>query len=574
MRRTSPRVTAIAMAGLALTGIGAMTAAPAMAAIPAAFSAQVAPAANPALINAASPTELLIHKKLGPTTGDPANGTAQTVSGTPLQNVNFDVYDVYAGGQKVDLKTNAGWKAAAAFVNTSISASDIANGKTIGGVNYTFTQAGTVTTGATGTAQFDGVVGLYVVKENLASSTGITDGTKTYTPAEITPSPAFAVTLPMTNPDNLTEWMYTVNVYPKNSADTITKQVIDKGLNTGDDNASPAVNHGNKNGKYVLTSTASPVQGDRGTYAIYDNLDSRVSFTGVESVTVNGTALDAADYVVYVDGAVYTSGDIVPGAAVTVALTPAAANALPDDAEVVTTLLVNFDNEGAGGVIPNGAGLVPSTTSWEATTGTPGATFDPATDYPATPGVDGSDNGNPVTDGIKSNVVESKFGDLLINKFKAEDNTALANTVFSVYWDGDQSGDCDVDDAVPGNLILSGLTTDANGQVTAKGLQVSDFNNGVAQADEQGYCLVETKAANGYNLNAEAMYFTIANPGATNPASIDVFNEKSNLGNALPLTGGAGAVAGLGGLLLVGGAMAARGIAAKRRKDEEASPVA
>ena len=86
--------------------------------------------------------------------------------------------------------------------------------------------------------------------------------------------------------------------------------------------------------------------------------------------------------------------------------------------------------------------------------------------------------------------------------------------------------------------------------MTFVGLQASDFYNNTqytAVGDLQGYCLLETQAPTGYNLNAEPIHFDIMSTNTTPTtlamAKLTVNNEKSNLGNNLPLTGGAGVAA-------------------------------
>ncbi len=579
MRISSPRVTAIAMAGLALTAMGAMTAAPAMAAVPAAFGTASGPAAdNVALINPTASTELLIHKILGPTTGGINNGTAQTVTGDPLQGVQFDVFKING----VDLTTNAGWTAAMDLAGVVLTPQQIATGKVKGasGVDYTITTVGNVVTDATGTATFGtGGVGLFIVAENLTASTSITNVTTgaSVAASSVTPSPAFAVTLPMTQPDNLNSWMYSVNVYPKNQVDSIAKAVLDNRTVTAEQATQGAA--AKNAAQYVLTSTAAPVTGDRGAYAVYDKLDTRVSFTGVDSVKVNGTALAATDYKIIVDGAVWDGSTPAPGAAVTVQIDP---TKVPNDASVVTTLNVTMDSEGTNGVIPNSAALVPSNTWWATNVGNSAATFDATTgDVPATTNADGTVTpGSDTTGGvvtpvgatISSNLVESKYGDAKVTKTNADGTKNLAGAVFSVYADANADGTCAPSEMVDANNIFSGLTTGADGTVTIKGLQVSTFINGAAASATTNptditYCLVETKAPTGYNLNAEPVSFQVTAAGDATPVGVAFKNEESNLTNALPLTGGAGAMGAGLGLTIVGGALVARA-AAKRRRDQ------
>jgi LPXTG-motif cell wall-anchored protein len=130
------------------------------------------------------------------------------------------------------------------------------------------------------------------------------------------------------------------------------------------------------------------------------------------------------------------------------------------------------------------------------------------------------------------------------------------------------------------NQIGSPVTTDASGAVLFTDLQLSNFYNNATQTDLHTYCLVETKAPVGYNLNAQPIPFTVTVEGdVTNLAytvgtadaqEVQVANEPSNLGNNLPLTGGAGVAAvSIVGLLLVGGGLGYYLVGARRREIEQ-----
>ena len=110
--------------------------------------------------------------------------------------------------------------------------------------------------------------------------------------------------------------------------------------------------------------------------------------------------------------------------------------------------------------------------------------------------------------------------------------------------------------------------TDDQGAATFKGLQASDFYDNAAQTDLITYCLVETKAPAGFNLDATPRSFTVLSDGvATLPSTtVKVPNEESNLGNSLPLTGGQGVAAmSILGALLVGGGVTYYVVSNRRR---------
>lgn len=518
---------------------------------------------NIALINPTATVELSIHKYLGAPVvqeGVTNDGSVQTVNLPALDGVNFDVYRV----GNVDLTTNEGWDAAAALYAVPLTQAMIDAGQiTVGSVNYPITLVDTVTTGETGVAgeasfvQTNGV-GLYLVNENLSTSTSITSAGSAVDKNTITPSAPFLVTLPMTNPDDTTRWMYDVSVYPKNQTDTITKAVVDKGTVTTetDQTYGDAADHALE---YVLTSSITDSTDPLGMYVIYDDLDPSVTFTGVSIELSNGTELTrGTDYLVYTaieynqpatlwDGAATVAG----GPFVTIVMTETGQKALEADraASVVTTINATVGAEDADGIVPNTAAFIPNETWWQQND----ATTNPTPENP-------TDN-NPTTDtkepGIPSNEVETKYGNVTINKTAADSGAVLPGVGFAVYADADNSDTCTSTDVRPENMLIGELLTDSNGAVTFTGLQVSNFYNGTTQTDPMTYCLVETTAAEGYNLLAEPIPFTISDAGSTLAlTTLAVENQPSNLNNNLPLTGGQGALAASGlGLLLVGGGL-------------------
>lgn len=503
---------------------------------------------NPALINPTASVQLDIHKYLGAPTGGTNNGTEQTISGLPaLQGVNFDVYKV--GG--VDLTTNAGWTAATALSNYKITATDITNGYiTVGGVQYQLTKVSTVTTGSTGTAVFTQTngVGLYLVNENLASSGTITNLTTNTTvdKATITPSSPFLVTLPMTNPANTAQWMYDVNVYPKNQSDTATKSVLDKGTVT-----SEGTNVGNHAIQFTINTsiTAGMTGTQMGMYQVIDTLDSRLAYdtTKPATATIDQPGplgqLTAADYTVTVTGQTVTVSMNQSGLDKL-----ASAKAAHPTAQVVTVINTTVTAEGVNGLIPNQATFIPNQTAY-----------------------------NQNNNGIPTNQTKTYYGDVVINKQDPTDTAnkaAMDGAVFAIYADptpGD--GTCSASD-VSGTPIASQTISGGTATVTFKGLQASNWYNNAEQTALLSYCLVETKAPTGYNLDATPHYITIdyKTQTTTAPAFATelVNNEKSNLNNNLPLTGGAGVAAlSLAGLALVGGGAAYYIVSSRKRREQD-----
>ncbi len=537
---------------------------------------------NPALINPLGDVQLSIHKHLGaPTTLD-NNGTPQTVTLPALQGVEFDVYQVYydsAKTQPVSLLTNAGWTTASAINGYTPTAAEIAVGSfTIAGTTYYLGAATQVVTDNTGTATFtkpDGQ-GVYLVNESIEPTDVITNlTTNTVVPTNsITPASPFFVTLPMTEPVARNTWMYDVSVYPKNQTDTITKAVTDMGSVTTDNsnNAPHVIN-------YDITTSITDGTNPLGMYVIYDDLDPSLTFTGASLKLSNGTTIDPAMYTVYTApswgpaATAYTTGTTVAdGPVITIVFKDTGLALLEANRglNVVTTLNTTVNGIDADGVVPNTASFIPNQ-GWWAENGT-------GTTNPENP-VD-----NPPTEqpGIPSNEVKSKFGNLVINKFDPQSSTAnMAGAVFAVYWDANKNGTCEASETASTVTPINTATVTApSNTATFVGLQTSDWYNGKEQIAIEGYCVVETTAPTGYNLDATAHYAKIlwATGTATTttvagtPASytLDVANEKSNLGNNLPLTGGAGVAAvSILGLILVGGGLGYYVVSGRRRDENE-----
>ncbi|OYO06812.1 SpaH/EbpB family LPXTG-anchored major pilin [Enemella evansiae] len=515
--------------------------------------------ANKALINPDATVQLSIHKYLGAATGAASNGTQQNVTLPPLAGVNFDVYQVFtdaAHTQPIDLTTNTGWTAAAAINGHVPTPAEIAVGSfTVNGTTYYIAKSATVTTDATGTATFtkpDGV-GLYLVNENLSTSGTVTSNGSTIDKGTISPAAAFFVTLPMTNPDDTSRWMYDVNVYPKNQSDSSRKEVTDQGTTTAEGN-----NAGNHGVKYTITSTITDGMSgaQMGTYVINDQLDPRIGYVGTTVAIDPDGDTGTAALVTLTEGTDYTvatSGTTL----VKVTFTStglnklAAANSANPAATVVTTIDGTVNEQGGSGEITNVATVIPNK-----------------------PWVDA----NPGNPGIPTNPVESKYGNIEVNKYDPADSNAtaaMAGAVFQVFADptpGD--GVCTAGD-VSGTPINT-ATVGSDGKATFTGLQTSDFYNNTAVTDPtkyQSYCLVETKAPAGYNLSSEAVYVTIMSNTATDTtpavAIQRVANQKANLGNQLPLTGGNGIAAlSVGGLLLIGGGLAYYAMTSRKRRQQ------
>ena len=324
-----------------------------------------------------------------------------------------------------------------------------------------------------------------------------------------------------------------------------------------------------------------------GMYVIYDDLDPSLTFTGA-SIKINTTDLVRCtavntpancDYTVYtasgwgVNATAWDGNPVANGPVVTIVFSDAGLTELEANRayNVFTTLNTTVNKEDADGIVPNTSSFIPNEQWWNQNGTTTVNPETPTTTPPTTP------------PGIPSNEVKTKYGDLVITKLDPKATTPaadMAGAEFAVYIDPTPTTGCTADDVI-GTPVKTGViptTTGVDNTLTIKGLQTSDFYNNTQYTAEQSdmfikYCLVETKAPEGYNLNAEAIQFTILVPATvTNLAStaLTVYNELKNLGNNLPLTGGAGVAAfSTLGLLLVGGGMAYYVVTSRRRREQD-----
>ncbi|MGM9669624.1 MAG: SpaH/EbpB family LPXTG-anchored major pilin [Faecousia sp.] len=167
-------------------------------------------AADTALIDTNAKGSITITKYESATKGDNGDGTNDPTipeGAKPLAGVTFTLYKVMNAAEVVAYYN--GTNTQKVTVDTYLENGAIKSGYPV---------SGTATTNASGVATFSNLdVGMYVVIE-------------TKYPDKVTiPCDPFLVSIPMTNPDNETAWMYDVNVYPKNA--TSEGNVILKKLN-------------------------------------------------------------------------------------------------------------------------------------------------------------------------------------------------------------------------------------------------------------------------------------------------------------------------------------------------------
>ena len=514
-------------------------------ALPAATSAtQAAPAFGLAATTERAPSlvdldatrtgSITIHKLVKDDTNGTTEGTGledTTATGTPLDGAEFTVERL----TNVDLTTQAGWEKLVGYNgNVDTAKAD--------GVDAAIKK----TTAGGGLAKFDSLpLGAYVV-------------TETKTPAGYIGSKPFIITVPMTHPTQKNVWNYDLHVYPKNSKAGVDKQVKD--------DTTPAV--GSEINYTINSDIPSLPAGDKlKTYMVVDQYDKRVTIatSDVTLALSNGTALVAGtDYDLKTATGAGATKDYK---FITAVFTEAGRNKIAaaraagtDATKVVMKLKGTVTGPLSGnGLVPNKVTLIPNTpaTPWDPESGTT-----PPPEYP------------------HSEVV-SKFGKVKITKVSAADPTAkLKDAKFSVYKCTPTGLTSGTDNFVSNNATLGDkitvdgkdtFTTDADGVVEIDSLRNNDWENN-KQVDNPGwYCLVETKAPAGFELQTRPIAFQIlqSNSKADNQYTLEttVKDAPHNGGFRLPVTGAAG----VGVLIAAGSALVAGAgaitIANKRRKE-------
>lgn len=493
---------------------------------------------NGSTIDPDAATTLTIHKceqtdtngvKEGDGNEDPA------AECKPVSGVEFTITKL-----SVDLTTSEGWKTLAKLKGDVSQTKDLKSGT-----------VQKITTGGDGLAAFTDAqteVGAYLVSE-------------TRTPDKVIPAEDFVVTLPMTNPQDTTAWNYNVHVYPKNTISGVDKQVTDK----------PAPGSGHDI-TYTITTSIPKVDYPGGArikrYEVVDQLDKRIKKDAltpvVKIVGQNGMTLaNTTDYtLITADGADHNWA--------TIQLTEEGRRKASEaryngngETKIQVTLTATFDaNVDLEGDLSNTAGLIPNDS--------PNFTWDPNRPGTKIPGI-------PTTPAL------SKYGKVVVTKTGTDDladKTTYNGAQFQVYECTKTASGATLRDADPSTSTVDPLTiggqktftTSGQGVVEINYLRANDYVNGVAKSQDQltaedHYCLVETKAPEGYSLQADPIPFRVMAEKATAKAAtaVTVTDVPKNAGFRLPLTGANGVIflTVAGALLVIGGAVSA--YANKRR---------
>ena len=465
-------------------------------------AASATPAAPGNIDTTVDDGSIIIHKH---ETVDPANEGnpktgAITGAGETIDGAGFTAWPI----ESLDLTDAGDWDDLNALI-AQVNASGTCEvpGETLGTSLGEKTTAGDIATFSNLT------VGAYLVCETTLP-TGAAVG-----------SAPFIVTVPSPYAG---EWLYDVNVFPKN-----TLNVVDKTASAPDGYGLGATV------KFPVSTTINPLPDGQPytSFIVSDTLDARLGGVEVESVKING-----------VEAAHTVSGT---GNTRHVSINAALINAnVGNVVEVVYKGVVQ-----SLGTAPDNDGAIKNT----------------ATLFVNDPNMDGK--------GVPSNTVTTSWGELVINKVDADStSTGLAGATFEIYAsDNPYAADCSATEpVVPGPISVNGqteFTTVAGGLVTVAGLYVTDTSNAPNNtAAERCYFVKETQAPTGFvtPIGDDAFTAVSVTAGASANADVVVENTKQSVPN-LPLTGGAGQM----GLIAGGLALAVGGIAIAAARSRKAT---
>lgn len=423
--------------------------------------------------------------------GDPATGEMPNPTAA-IAGVEFQLYAL-----PFNLLENAGWAQLEKYTPPADATG--------------LEQVQSVTTGADGVATAkDLAVGAYLVVEASAPATVVDR------------SAPFMVTIPHPTSGETPGWLYDVHVFPKNAEFAAHK----------------AIDHQDLHGLALSAPLHFPVrvripvlpEGRSFEYlAIFDTFDEHLNQLSLESVTLEGEALEEKDYALHAEGqqlrlALSSSG--------LEKLKAAGGKDLVATFSGVLTAL-------GDGSVKNRAQVAMNTVEG------------PTPDTPPEPGTP-----------IDTNEVTSNWGEVSVHKVDSGDGaTALAGATFAVYPAKDPypSEGCSPEYEA-GEPVVT-LVTDSSGNATAQLFVSDDYNetreeDGVTSvrkgASERCYVLVETDAPAGFiTPRGEAAATAVrVSVGSTATTEYTISNVKRSTPR-LPLSGGQGSSA----ILLAGGAV-------------------
>lgn len=301
-------------------------------------------------------------------------------------------------------------------------------------------------------------------------------------------------------------------------------------------------NYGEKNdadiGQTVNFKSTITAQAGAENYVFHDTMSTGLTYTGVNGITLNGTAVDASNYTVVTEG-------LTDGCTFEVRFTQTFCDTLKANDQIVISYTATVNENAVVGLPGNPNSSKLSYGETNGTTGKPSGTTPPSETTTYTWDLDVLKYAN----GDKSKVLkDAKF--VLLNQDKTKVAT-IANGKITGWVDSGITFEKNDEEEItktnypttwPNNTVL---TTDANGKIEIDGL------------DADTYYLHEVEAPAGYNVLAADFEVTVT--GAT---TVDgkltyttvVAEVNNQSGTELPFTGGIGTTIFyiLGGILVVG----------------------
>jgi fimbrial isopeptide formation D2 family protein/LPXTG-motif cell wall-anchored protein len=530
------KLTSLLAAGLAAGLTGAMAALM----VPSAQAAPEPPATS----------DLMIHKYIGTAlAGAMADGTEQDLSQqTGLTPVNGVAFDLYRVGAAVNPAPPAEPWPDRPPVGSY--AKDSATGhlmvysglSLIGEYDLTSAAPAQITTGPNGTGTASSLSqGLYLVMENVAASTSITNANTGAAMFVSQAAAPFIVALPMINPDG-DAWLNPVHVYPKNEALSVEKTVDTTGGVMVGDTVSYA----------ITTSVPSDIATSQ-RFDIVDRLDAALD-VDINSVSVSVLpALSLAkdtDYTVNYDAGLRE---------LRVSLTDTGRAKLSG----ATSLVVSFDSTVNASILSAPDLTVPNTGQVDFTN-SDGTEFSAVSD----PG----DGGSAIhTASIVVTTVDSSGQALNGAAFKIASSQANAEAGHFLRQDPVTQALYDYDASPTSAWAQAGSANDLEIMPTNKAsfLGLRDFIDNAGVRDWQTYWVVETATPASYNrlIDPIQVSFEDAFTAVKDPAEYTYTYELTvtySQAFILPETGGTGTVLWtIGGTVLVGLAVL---LAATKRK--------
>ena len=453
---------------------------------------------------------LAIHKHLtgggkdiGTPTGTPKNDEDKAPA---VEGVVFTAYPI----TDINLKDPAGWDTISNLARTGVPDSACTNpaAPTLGAHTFGKGMASPATNSE----------GLATITEMPVQAYLVCETT---TPGDIVQkAKPFVVTIPHPNTAAGADgqWIYDVNVYPKNEAIDVDKTIQAQKLN-GYGVGSLI--------KFPVESTA-PTLDAKSFYKYFqlrDTLDDRLTAVTATEVSLEGTTLQPTDY------------DVVTNQqTVTVTFTAEGLKKIKaaPGKKVSAVFQGKVTKAGSNGTITNRAQVISDTVYAE---------------QPPTPVTPPTNPENPPT----SDEVTSNWGDLSIKKVdthqQGQTKAGLQGAQFQLYKAKDAYANTCSNEKEGAPIAINGqttLTTDAQGVIDIKGLFISDSIDGAdrdnqVNATERCYVLVETKAPAGYVLPAgdAAVTAVKVKVGEVATDNVTVENTKQSV-PGLPLTGANG----------------------------------